>query len=381
MLSKLFILPTKTSLRQYISKLPATPGFSQGALNIIKSKVLHMNEQEKICTLCMDEISLKTNLFYDIPGDKIVGFGSNYRTNKVATSALVFLVCSITGNWKQSLGYVLVNGACDKDETERLMKEAIDKLDVIGLKVLVIMSDMGSNFHSLVNHLNITPENPWFIHNNTKYFVMFDPPHLIKCVRNNLMKYSFHFGSYTASWKDIESLYEKDKSLPIRAAPKLTEKHIHPNNFCKMKVKLATQVFSHTVAASICTYVSVGALPSSAMGTAELLLKFDSLFDCVNSSSLHSAKKFKCALNDKSPHIGFLKEAISFLKGLKVLDSDGKEVTNRIKCLKGWLLTINAILLIWEHLKVSHEFKFLLTRRLNRSHREFLWFNTPARRE
>ena len=183
MLSKLFILPTKTSLRQYISKLPATPGFSQGALNIIKSKVLHMNEQEKICTLCMDEISLKTNLFYDIPGDKIVGFGSNYRTNKVATSALVFLVCSITGNWKQSLGYVLVNGACDKDETERLMKEAIDKLDVIGLKVLVIMSDMGSNFHSLVNHLNITPENPWFIHNNTKYFVMFDPPHLIKCVR------------------------------------------------------------------------------------------------------------------------------------------------------------------------------------------------------
>jgi hypothetical protein len=368
MLSKLFILPTKTSLRHYISKLPATPGFSQGALNIIKSKVSHMNEQEKICTLCMDEISLKTNLFYDIPGDKIVGledFGGSYRTNKVATSALVFLVRSITGNWKQPLGYVLVNGACHKDEAERLMKEAIDKLDAIGLKVLVIMSDMGSNFQSLVNHLNITPENPWFIHNNTKYFVMFDPPHLIKCIRNNPMKYSFHFDSYTTSWKDIENLYEKDKSLPIRAAPKLTEKHIHPNNFCKMKVKLATQVLSHTVAASICTYVSVGALPSSAMGTAELLLKFDSLFDCVNSSTLHSAKKFKCALNDNSPHISFFKEAISFLKGLKVLDSDGKEVTNRIKCLKGWLLTINAILLIWEHLKVSHEFKFLLTRRLN----------------
>ena len=99
MLSKLFILPTKTSLRHYISKLPATPGFSQGALNVIMSKVSHMNEQEKICTLCMDEISLKTNLFYDIPGDKIVGledFGSNYRTNKVATSALVFLIRSIT---------------------------------------------------------------------------------------------------------------------------------------------------------------------------------------------------------------------------------------------------------------------------------------------
>ena len=130
----------------------------------------------------------------------------------------------------------------------------------------------------------------------------------------------FHFGSYTASWKDIENLYEKDKSLPVRADPKLTEKHIHCNNFCKMKVKLVTQVFSHTVAASICTYVNVGALPSSAMGTAELLLQFDSFFVCVNSSSLHLEKKFKCALNHKSQHM-------NFLKGLKALDPDGKEVT------------------------------------------------------
>jgi hypothetical protein len=51
---------------------------------------------------------------------------------------------------------------------------------------------------------------------------------------------------------------QKDISLPIRAAPKLTEKHIHPNNFAKMRVKYATQVFSPTVAAAICTYVSVG---------------------------------------------------------------------------------------------------------------------------
>jgi hypothetical protein len=38
-----------------------------------------MNEQEKICTLCMDEISLKTNLFYGIPGDKIVGTFRRFR--------------------------------------------------------------------------------------------------------------------------------------------------------------------------------------------------------------------------------------------------------------------------------------------------------------
>ena len=228
---------------------------------------------------------------------------------------------------------------------EDLMKEAINKLEGIGLDVVVVMSDQGSNFHSLAKRLKVTPDQPWLIHNNKMYFLMFDPPHLIKCVRNNLMKYSFQFGQHVATWKDIEAVYEKDSSLPIRSTPKLTEKQIHPNNFQKMKVKLATQVLSHTVAASLCMHVSVGALPSSAMGTAEFIQKFDSVFDCVNSSTLHSTKKIKCALTDQTTHQKFMKEAISFIKELKVFNGVA-EVTGRIKCLKGWLITLNAILFI-----------------------------------
>ena len=235
----------------------------------------------------MDEISLKTHLYYDISAHKIVGledYGSGYKTNKEATSGLVFLVRSITGGWKQPLGYALVNGARPRDEM--LMKEVIDKLKGISLTVVIVMSEMGSNFQSLAKHLNITPENPWFIYNNRKYFVMFDPPHLMKCVRNNLMKYSFKFGHYIATWKDIESFYNQDKTLAKRTAPKLTGKHLHPNGFTKMKVKSATHVFSHTVAAAICTYVSMGGLPPRVSGTAQLLSQFDSIFDCVNSSTI-----------------------------------------------------------------------------------------------
>ena len=182
-----------------------------------KEKVESMNEQEKLCTLCMDEISLKTNLFYDISKDRIVGledYGSGTRTNKVANSALVLLLRSISGKWKQPLGYALVNGGCLKEEMEEPMKGAIDKVEGIGLKVVVVMSDLGSNFQSLANHLGVTPERPWFIHNQKKYFLMFDPPHLIKCIRNNLMKYTFKSDQYTAKWQDIEEFYTKDKELP-----------------------------------------------------------------------------------------------------------------------------------------------------------------------
>ena len=47
---------TKSSLWHYISKMPTVPGFRQGAINIIRSKVLQMSE-EKLFTLCMDEMS------------------------------------------------------------------------------------------------------------------------------------------------------------------------------------------------------------------------------------------------------------------------------------------------------------------------------------
>ena len=121
------------------------------------------------------------------------------------------LIRSISGNWKQPISHALVSGSCPTDFLDGLIREAIEKLDVIGLRVIVVMSNMGSNFHSLAMHLGITPDKIWFTHNNKVYFLMFDPPHLIKCICNNFMIYTFKFGNLVASWKDIETFYNKDK--------------------------------------------------------------------------------------------------------------------------------------------------------------------------
>ena len=52
-----------------------------------------------------------------------------------------------------------------------------------------------------------------------KYFTIYDPPHLLKSVRNNLMKYDVGIDGKVASWNDIKFFYEKDKKLTIRVAP------------------------------------------------------------------------------------------------------------------------------------------------------------------
>ena len=82
----------------------------------------------------------------------------------------------------------------------------------------------------------------WVLHQKIGKTILYilDAPHIIKAIRNNLINYNFHFNNKLASWNDIEALYKIDSKNSIRCCPKLTNKHMHPNGFLKMKVKLAT---------------------------------------------------------------------------------------------------------------------------------------------
>ena len=64
-----------------------------------------------------------------------------------------------------------------------------------------------------------------------------------------------------------------------------------------------------------------------------------------------------------------MSEAINFVKGLKVFNGN-VEVTGRMKCLKGWA--------VWNHLSANHDFKYILTRRLNIFLKKKVFFGTKA---
>lgn len=85
---------------------------------------------------------------------------------------------------------------------------------------------------------------------------LYDVPHLIKGIRNNFMKRHLVWenseGKYIGKWGDIEKAYEIDRSCgDISCIPKITELHVNPKKIKKMKVSYATQVFSHTMAATV----------------------------------------------------------------------------------------------------------------------------------
>ena len=107
-------------------------------------------------------------------------------------------------------------------------------------------------------------------------FVLFDPPHLLKSVRNNLKNHDFLLDNKVISWKYIEKVYEIIESAKpnmLRLVPKFTKQHIELPAFSKMKVKRAAQVFSNTVQAAMMIYICEGHLPQEAYHTAAFVEK------------------------------------------------------------------------------------------------------------
>ncbi|XP_030228789.1 uncharacterized protein LOC115555886 [Gadus morhua] len=123
--------------------------------------------------------------------------------------------------------------------------------------------------------------------------VIFDVPHLLKSIRNNLFKHALQTQGKTVLWKHISQFYELDKLHTIRMAPKLTDKHILLPAFSKMRVSLAAQVFSHTVSAGISAMVTLQRLPAEAKDTADCVAKLNHLFDVLNSRSVKDSNPWR----------------------------------------------------------------------------------------
>lgn len=96
-------------------------------------------------------------------------------------------------------------------------------------------------------------------------------------------------------WEFVEQFYKIDKNNEFRLAPKLTDIHIAPNNFEKMKVRYATQVLSATVAAGLQKLIISSFIPNDALVTVNFIRKMNDLFDMYNSSTVVHAVKYRQA--------------------------------------------------------------------------------------
>ncbi|KAH7932724.1 hypothetical protein HPB49_001780 [Dermacentor silvarum] len=75
-----------------------------------------------------------------------------------------------------------------------------------------------------------------------------DFPHLIKCLRNSLLKNGFNTPAGRVTMRPVREAYKIDaNNVTFKAMPGITECHLNPNGFEKMRVTYAFQLFGPKV--------------------------------------------------------------------------------------------------------------------------------------
>lgn len=370
-LSGILHLPTIRTLQRRVAFGISTK-FDENVIKCLQSKIRNLSESEKYCIICADEVSLKRHLHYQIDKDKVVGFHeiNEIQTKEIATQAFVVMARGIFAKWKQPLAFCFLGHSKNYAELNTWLENIIAKMIDIGFNVCAFTSDQGSNFINMAKNKSVCPDQPFFFVNDRKIYYIFDVPHLIKSLRNNLLKYNFVYhddggSEKVASWNDIEKIYDMEKNANYKMAYKLTESHIRPNNFEKMRVKYATQVLSRTVAVTISTLVESGKLHEKSMGTARFLELINDTFDILNSSTVSNDYIYKKTFYHAEYQTNDLQKVQRIFSGLRVINrNNGKDVTNTMKFIKGFLISVKAISSLASDLKIAG-YKYLFTRRLN----------------
>jgi DNA transposase THAP9 len=138
--------------------------------------------------------------------------------------------------WKQPLAYFLVSNTTSAERLKLFVEHCIMKLSAANFNTVCVICDQGSTNQQMFKLFGISQDKPYATVDSRIVHFMFDPPHLLKSVRNNLMKHDLELNGKLIKWDYIVKFYEKDCKQMLKLVPKLTDKHLNLPPFAGMRV-------------------------------------------------------------------------------------------------------------------------------------------------
>ncbi|KAF4533102.1 hypothetical protein B566_EDAN003822, partial [Ephemera danica] len=394
-LRKMFVLPSRKTLMQFLVQQHIKEGINENLFKALEQATAHLSPLKKMVSLSIDGVSLVPHLSYNPSEGRITGLDRN--THRPATQAQVIMVRGLYENFKQPIYYSFHDEKLNAQNIKSSIEECIDHLHKIGITVKCVVCDQcGSNQGLFNNYWGVTKDKPYFIRNGQKVFCFFDPPHLLKSVRNNLKKNDLFVKvgptSYRrVSWQYIKEFYHLDsKHETMRMADKLKFNHVYGSNTTHMNVRIAAEVFSKTVASGIYFHGINNLISNDSIHTATFIEMMDQLFDTCNSVGdsvvenqepvdetlqavqVHdvcdvdpeiSLKPHRAPVRSGSCHFQLWQKAEETFSEMKFFRSTTQKFY-RPPCVSGWELTISAFKMLWSDLQAQGA-NFLGTRRVN----------------
>lgn len=320
-------------MSRWISKYKCKAGIQKNILRMINAESSTFErESDRNAILIFDEMDIKKKYCYDSRNKKVLFPAKHLQ---------VVIARGLSAPFKQPV-YWSFNTPMDKD----LLFSIIEQVEANNLKVRGIVCDLGN--HKLIKDLKLYEQN-FFLNpadKRRKVFFFPDSVHIMKLLRNHildkgvLIPKQFHndhnrknplkindWSDYVKlEKKDFQELLDKDLLSELRMLFKLSYFHIDVNGQARQRTRLATQLFSHTVAKAMKHLFKNKVVQSEAI---EII---DNWFDVMNSSTRVSKKKYRCALG---VHEGEQIEALNkmqLLVNILMVDRPHFLVKKALKC-------------------------------------------------
>lgn len=385
-------LPHPSVIRSWYSSVDANPGFSVECFNALKLKSEQAKQkgEKLICALMVDEMSLKKSCTRSRDGVTRghVDLGIDSESNDLSDckDALVFMIVPLKGNWKIPIAYFFINGM-SADTKSALIRQALIRLHDVSVEICSLTLDGPPEHFSTVAKLGAVLEStsntkPFFYHpadKNHKVYVVFDPCHMLKNIRNCIgdLKILKDQENNFIKWEYIENLSALQESEGLRLGNRLRKSHIDYRKMV-MKVYLAAQTLSSSVADAIEFCEKVLQLPEfkGSAPTVRFIRAVDRIFDFLNVRNPWG-RGYKSPLrtsNEKRWRTKIMEE-INYLSQLK-LTNDTLLVQSRRKAgFVGFYNAVISVLHIYDkYVKAEKpELNYLLTYKLSQDHLELFF--------
>lgn len=384
-LRSIFIIPTVSRLKALLSKFKLAPGVLSNVIENLAKRVQKIRPERRLAILLFDEMAITPYCCYDKRKDFVYGLADNgqWRSPDVADHVFVVMAVGIFGNWKQVVALAFSKGNTNADTITSVLKAVIAKLNRIDVEIVSSICDQATGNVQAIKallketrtnaiHSGVKPKKGIIKFGNNDIIPVFDPPHLIKCIRNNLLKKDCQYVANgvrkVAKWSHINETVKADMCDGIRnqILTKISSYHVKPKNLNKMNISHCVQVLSRTMAKVIHRLTTWTQRDNEYFATEEFCLFINDLFDSLNSQSSNSRQEpvLRRGVTKKSRHRTFWNEALRIVKSMEFIKV-GSGTKTRPTVITNLAFTIRSFIAIRTLLVDDRGFKTFSTRRFN----------------
>jgi Transposase protein len=313
-LRKVITLPSERRLYDLQTLSHVNPGFHEDVLDTIVKEVdaAGSEEHRRYCSLLLDEVKIQEDLVYKGSTGELIGFvelskvddlinqieaeakGTSKTDQPLATHVLQLMVRGITSPVEATYAYFPTK-TLKASTLFPIVWEAIDRLEERDVRILAVVSDGAAANRSFYKLCNKNAKGTqWYTENifakdeeRPLYFVC-DVPHLLKTARNAFANSGSHKKSRLL-WKNGKQIewyhaiktFQADLNPSFRTLTRITHDHLYLTPTSLMRVKLAAQVLSKSMATAMAKLVG-----KEASETVNFIKIFDKFFDVLNTRHL-----------------------------------------------------------------------------------------------